>query len=141
MAELEKLYYINVGKEGTFKPSGNQQYDTTAKDVDILFDHLKANNQKKIVVYFHGGLVGASGGMNTASRIKRYVKERTTSHPVAFVWETGPVETILQNLEPLSNQQLVLILLHGMVYCQRYVFGALIYRHHNLCLRFQANPK
>jgi hypothetical protein len=100
---LEKIYYLNVGKHGTFQPSGNEQYDTTAADVDQLFDHLEQKGQKKLVIYFHGGLVNANSGMNTAERIVRYVNGNTSSHPVCFVWETGLLETIGQNFDTIGQ--------------------------------------
>lgn len=102
---LDKCYYINVGDHGSFKPSGNPDYNTTAANVDELFDHLKANGQRRLVVFFHGGLVNARRGMQSAERISRYVKLYTQSHPVCFVWETGLLETIWQNFDTLQHSE------------------------------------
>jgi hypothetical protein len=101
---LEKLYYINVGKDGTFKPSGNSIYDTSADDVDKLFDDLLKRSQKKLLIYFHGGLVKADEGMKVAERITRYTTEQqVNAHPICFVWETGLLETLGQNWEKIGN--------------------------------------
>jgi len=59
---LEKTYYVNVGPRGTFKPSGKRDFDSTPQDVDALVDHLRHNRRKKIVLYFHGGLVNQIQG-------------------------------------------------------------------------------
>ncbi|MBV4360497.1 hypothetical protein [Pinibacter aurantiacus] len=105
MPNLEKIYYVNLGKNGTFKPSGNEQTDTTATDLDSIIDHLRATDQKKIVLYFHGGLVSAASGLNTAERITGYVTDNTAAHPVSFVWETGLFETIKQNFDTIYQSE------------------------------------
>jgi hypothetical protein len=102
-ATFGKRFYVNVGKDGTFKPSGNQEYDTTAGDIDALFEDLRAQQQKKILLYFHGGLVSANSGMDTAQRIFKYVTNGSTHYPIAFVWETGLFETIGQNIETIGQ--------------------------------------
>ncbi len=95
---LSKLNYVNVGKNGTFRPSGNSEFDTAPADVDALFAHLQANGKKKIGLYFHGGLVSAKSGMNTANHITPLITGNTDVHPISFIWETGLFETIGQNL-------------------------------------------
>jgi hypothetical protein len=103
MATLDKLYYVNVGPAGTFKPSGNSQFDSTPQDVDKIFENLQQKNRKKIVLYFHGGLVNQNAGMGTAERITRYINNNTDAHPISFVWETGFIETIKQNIEIIHS--------------------------------------
>lgn len=105
MVELDKRYYINVGDNGTFKPSGNHTYDTTAADVDKIIEELKSrNNHKKILLYFHGGLVNAENGMQTAARIYNLTKDSET-YPIAFVWETGLKDTLVQNLDTIYKSE------------------------------------
>lgn len=98
MALLDKLYYVNVGPAGTFKPSGNSQFDSTPQDVDKIIESLHQKNRKKIVLYFHGGLVNQNAGMDTAERITRHINENADAHPISLVWETGFGETIKQNI-------------------------------------------
>ncbi|MGM9476160.1 hypothetical protein ACS5PU_07010 [Pedobacter sp. GSP4] len=97
MTTLSKLNYVNVGKHGTFAPSGSPLFDTTAADVDKIFESLKDGD--RLLLYFHGGLVNTQSGMETAERITRYVTTGTQSHPVSFVWETGLIDTVKQNLD------------------------------------------
>jgi hypothetical protein len=92
-----------VGKSGTFHPSGNPGYDTTAADIDAMLDGFHEKNLRRLVLYFHGGLVSADSGMDTAARITRYVTDGSTSHPVSFVWETGLAETVKQNFSTIAG--------------------------------------
>ena len=98
---LSKLHYINVGKNGTFRPSGKHEYDTTPADIDDLFAYLQTNGKKKIALYFHGGLVSAKSGMNTATHVTPLITGNTDVHPISFIWETGLFETIWQNLDDI----------------------------------------
>ncbi|MGZ3814179.1 MAG: alpha/beta hydrolase [Mucilaginibacter sp.] len=98
MPALSKLNYIDVGPGGTFKPSGNPNYDTTAADVDAIFAMLQASGKKKILVYFHGGLVSEESGMRTAVAVTEMITAGTDVHPISFIWETGLIETVSQNI-------------------------------------------
>lgn len=96
--ELDRLYYVNVGEKGTFKPGTDPVFNSTPAQIDDIFTDLERRGKKKIVLYFHGGLVSAPDGLDTARRISRYVTGKTDAHPVSFVWQTGVKETIEQNL-------------------------------------------
>lgn len=102
---LDKLNYINVGKDGTFAPSGNANFDTTAADIDKMFAFLKEKKQRRLFLYFHGGLVNANSGMQAAERIVSHANLDTTAcpYPVCFVWETGLVETLMQNFDTIKK--------------------------------------
>jgi len=102
MADFSQLNFVNVGPGGTFQPSGDVQ--TTPEDVDAIFDHLRATNAQKLVLYFHGGLVPESTGMATAEKMWGVFKDH--AHPVTFVWETGFLETVGRNLKTISATRL-----------------------------------
>lgn len=102
---LKKQYYINVGKKGTFTPGKDPKFNTSPQEIDELFEILKSNGTTKILLYFHGGLVNAQSGLNTAKRIKNHVKVGSDSHPISFVWQTDFKTTILQNLDTISNSK------------------------------------
>lgn len=102
METLEKNYYINVGANGTFRDSG--KVHTTSSDVDNIFKFLNENEVEKLVIYFHGGLVSEKNGMNAAELMKNYFADtKLKRHVVSFVWETGPIETLVQNLKELKE--------------------------------------
>lgn len=95
---LSRNNYVNVGKEGTFLAGNDPLFNSTPQEIDELFQNLKNKNKTKIVFYFHGGLVPAEDGMDTAKRIVKYVEKDTDAHPICFIWETGLSKTIMHNL-------------------------------------------
>jgi hypothetical protein len=102
MANLEKIYFINAGKKGTFAESG--QHSTSPADVDELFKYLDAKDIEKLIIYFHGGLVSETNGMAAAGLMKStFASPGSKRHVVTFVWETGPMETVTQNLDDLTK--------------------------------------
>lgn len=115
MASLEKKYYVNLGPNASFEPSGNPEYDTLPEDIDELFSQLKARGQKHIVLQFHGGLVSARSGMKTAERLVGKLLAGTPAHPVSFIWETGLVETIGQNMNEIHETKLFKKLLEKII--------------------------
>ncbi|CAM1354460.1 lipase family protein [Tenacibaculum halocynthiae] len=88
---MNKLNYINIGDNGTFKDSG--EISSSPNDVDLIFEHLKENNIENISIHIHGGLVKEEAGMAVAKMMTPVYNE-VNSHPVTFVWETGLFETI-----------------------------------------------
>ncbi|MBK7389243.1 MAG: hypothetical protein IPI23_09310 [Bacteroidetes bacterium] len=50
-----KDFIINVGPNGTFRPSGS--YQTLPEHIDAIFQRYETDKVKKISIYFHGGLV------------------------------------------------------------------------------------
>lgn len=102
---LSKNHYINVGKKGTFSPGNNPIFNSTPKEIDDLFAELKSSGTSKILLYFHGGLVPAHSGLQTANRIVRYVKSGSDVHPICFVWETGLTKTIYHNLDTIATSK------------------------------------
>lgn len=100
---LNRINYVHVGKHGTFYPDNNTLYNSTPNEVDSLFKFLKENNKSKLLLYFHGGLVPADEGLKTAERIVRYSSSGSDSHAFCFIWETGWMKTITDNLTTISN--------------------------------------
>ncbi len=101
---LSKLNYVNVGTAGTFTKTGD--YSTTPQDVDALIEHIR--QQKKIVIHFHGGLIKEKKGIEIAERL---AGEYQGAHPVTIVWETGPIETIKDNITSIHKTELFSCLL------------------------------
>ena len=102
---LSRNNYINVGKEGSFLSGNDPIFNSTPQEIDQLFKELKDNNKTKIVLYFHGGLVPAKDGMDTAKRIVHYVEKNTDAHPICFIWETGLYKTVMHNLSIVEKSE------------------------------------
>jgi hypothetical protein len=99
---LEKIYFINAGKDGTFADSGN--YFTTPEDIDDLQKYLLDNDIDRLILYCHGGLVSEKSGVEAAVLMKdKFASLPDKRHVVSMVWETGPLETVVQNLNELKD--------------------------------------
>ena len=100
---LSKLNYVNVGRDGTFAPSGD--VNSTPADVDALMGHLRSEAKNHVVIHLHGGLVSESAGMGVAeSMLPTY--EAAGAHPVSIVYETGFLETLQGNLSSIHETKL-----------------------------------
>jgi hypothetical protein len=94
---------IHVGPGGTFQSSG--AYQTTPADIDALFEELRTSEAKSLVMYFHGGLVSESVGTETAKSIAP-VFQSAGAVPLSFVWETGLLEILRDNLLEIYKTEL-----------------------------------
>ena len=116
---LDPKNYVNVGKKGTFAPSGHLA--STPAQLDALIAHLEQAATPRVVLHFHGGLVGEAAGIQVAEKLHApYVA--AGAHPVFFVWETGPFETIKNNLGSIHGTTLFQSLLK---YALKYAAGKL----------------
>lgn len=104
--------YLNVGPKGTFRKSGT--YRSQPSDVDALFADLAAGSRSKLTIHFHGGLVDEAEGMKVAQKMMP-VYDAAGAHPLTFVWETGPLETIRTNLDTIHRTELFQFLLRKLI--------------------------
>lgn len=95
---FSKLNYINVGKSGTYTPTG--EYKTTPEDIQSIISHVSETSEH-IAIHFHGGLVDEDTGMQTAKNMASVYKE-AGAHPITFVWETGFLETLKESWKDIS---------------------------------------
>ena len=112
MADFTKLNFINIGPNGPFRASG--QLQTLPEDVDEIIDHIEKMRQRKVVLHFHGGLVNEKMGIETAKKM-HHVYEVTGSHSIAFVWETGLLETIHSNLSTIGSSAFFKKICHHII--------------------------
>ncbi len=89
---------VKIGLGGTFRPSG--EIRTNASDIDAIFAHVKQSAAERLTLHFHGGLNSAQQGLATARMMQSTYKD--VSYPITFVWETGFIETLRQNLRTVS---------------------------------------
>jgi hypothetical protein len=103
---------INIGPNGTFGSSGALR--TTVADLDHLESQLATGDKTRLVLYFHGGLVGEQQGHALAERLTRQYAN-SPAIPVTVVWETAPVEILKSNLEKLHDTKLFKKLLSWII--------------------------
>ncbi|CDU02272.1 hypothetical protein VCR12J2_620750 [Vibrio coralliirubri] len=84
--------YFHIGKDGSFENSGD--FQTSPEELQTMVSNL---TRPAIDIVIHGGLVSEENGMDNARLfINSY---QSTSNELMFViWETGPIETLKQNL-------------------------------------------
>jgi hypothetical protein len=99
----EKDFIINVGPQGTFKPSGS--YQSIPADIDAMFSRYENDGVKKITLFFHGGLVDEKTGLATAIKMGKHFSSIGQT-PICFVWETGLMETVTSNIGKVSETKL-----------------------------------
>ena len=96
---LSPLNYVHT-RNGRF--SG--QTETQAADVERLLDaYFAAPSPNGLILHFHGGLVTREGAKGVAELLlPRY--QAAGAYPVFYVWESGPWETIRNNLADIAKE-------------------------------------
>jgi hypothetical protein len=98
-----KDFIVNIGPQGTFKPSGS--YKSIPADIDAMFQKFETENIKRITLYFHGGLVNEKIGIETAVKIEKHFSS-INQRPICLVWETGLMEIFSANIGKISETKL-----------------------------------
>ena len=91
------LHHIDLW-EGQFYPGG-----TTSDDLIRAFDNFQASKlNNHLCVFFHGGLVSRSEGLDTASRL---IGEYTNAgaYPFFFIWNSGLLDALKSKMQPYDN--------------------------------------
>jgi hypothetical protein len=77
--------------------------DSKAADVTRIIDlAVAANMQRGLLLHFHGGLVKKEQGLAIAARLTQ-IYENAQAYPVFFVWESGFVESLLNNKDDIAH--------------------------------------
>lgn len=82
--------------------------DTKAGDVDRLlaeFESQRARWASGLVVHFHGGLVSHEAGKKVARDLQDDY-EAALAYPVFFVWESGLLDNVRNNLGDIAKEKL-----------------------------------
>ena len=119
---MSGIEFVNVGREGSFHASGN--HATSPKDVDDLFESLRSSEAKRLVLHFHGGLVSEAKGVVIARKMAAVYRSDGV-HPLTFVWETGLLETLRDNLSSIHRTKLFRKLLKWVLKRTAERFGGL----------------
>ena len=109
--DLEALrpHVVNLS-EGAFRQSGS--YETTAADVDAIFDvHLprwaeasaSRSGPLRVLFWAHGGLVDERSGLDIARHHVDWWKANGV-YPIYFVWETGFADALRSVLEAVQHR-------------------------------------
>lgn len=93
---------IHVGPNGGFKQSGD--FSTSAEQLSAIVDEISNADKKRLIIYFHGGLVNEKSGMESAKKVNLELKHED-HYIVSFIWETGLIETLKDNLDDIFTSR------------------------------------
>ena len=83
----------------------NGRFDSTTRtQLDALFDAFRKDGTGNLAVHFHGGLVKEAGAMSMADRLLPVYRQDGVAYPVFFVWETGLLETLRNNVGDILQE-------------------------------------
>ena len=87
------LHVVETAKNGALA--------TPRRDVDAIIDALQ--DEGRIVLHFHGGLVNAAAGRRISDNLQG-TYEDAGAYPVFFVWHSGLLEVIRGNLKKIVEE-------------------------------------
>jgi len=80
----------------------NSSRDDVSRIVGVMID---AAPQKGLTIHFHGGLVSEKSGRDIAARLQP-VYEKGGAWPLFFVWESGLIEAVGNNLRDIGQEKI-----------------------------------
>jgi hypothetical protein len=84
--------------------------DSPRSKIDMMISSALAQQAAgPLVVHFHGGLVSFNTGKDGATRLLP-IYQQAGGYPVFFVWESGLIETIKNNLGEVSKENIFRII-------------------------------
>lgn len=109
LVRLQK-HVVNIGNNGRLSARG--KFASTPEQVDQIFNHMKERHDQwrkerptepmRIVFYAHGGLNSESTGLKIAGQHRGWWLNNHV-YPVYFAWQSGAVETMLNQLTDLAE--------------------------------------
>lgn len=113
--DLQRLavHVVNLGNNGQL--SANGKFVSTPGQIDRLFQHMsiwhdwwvkdQPGSKRHVVLYAHGGLVSEADGLaNAQKHLNWWLNNRV--YPLSFAWQSGPAETIIDQLADLTRGRL-----------------------------------
>lgn len=116
--DLKRLYnhVINLGNNGRFSDWG--KFRSRPHQLNHIFDHIQQVHdqwaaqhtgeepfKRRIVIYAHGGMVSEKSGLDQADTTLNWWLNNQV-YPIYFAWQSGPGETVLNQLLDLSKVKL-----------------------------------
>jgi hypothetical protein len=103
--DLSRLakHVVNLDNDGRLSTSG--RFVSSPAQIDRIFDHMKLWHdqwasqgiRKHVVIYAHGGLVSEADGLRTADKHLNFWLNNHV-YPLYFAWQSGPAETLVDQL-------------------------------------------
>jgi hypothetical protein len=115
LARLDR-HVVNLGNDGKLSTSG--RFSSTPAQIDRIFARMKDYHDswaqhptgstpapRRIAIWAHGGLNSESTGLSIAwNQLNWWLNNRV--YPITFAWQSGPSETLVDQLTDLTHKQM-----------------------------------
>lgn len=81
---------------------GGAGVDHGPADIDAILAAISASGKKRLVIHFHGGLVSKPSALTIAETLLPVYSP--CAYPLFFVWESGPWETMRNNVADIARE-------------------------------------
>jgi hypothetical protein len=106
-------HVVNIGNDGLLSTTG--QFVSTPAQIEKIFAHMERWHEfwrkddpglkRHVVFYAHGGMISERNGLVGAQRdLNWWLNNRI--YPIYFAWQSGPAETLLNQLVDLARSKL-----------------------------------
>ncbi|WP_459803201.1 C1 family peptidase [Herbidospora sp. RD11066] len=100
-------YVVNLGNDGRLAKIGS--FESSPRQIEAALTQMDATHAKwggqerHVVLYAHGGLTSGGTGQDIARRdLGWWLANRI--YPITFAWQTGAIETLLDQLADLTGR-------------------------------------
>ncbi len=95
-----RKHVLNVGNDGTLSQSG--QATSSPAQLREIIAGIEATAARDVVIYVHGELKSESSGLNQVQEQFQWWLNNKV-YPIFIVWESGPLETLIDQLSDLVH--------------------------------------
>ncbi|MEP7184328.1 MAG: hypothetical protein ABI767_00705 [Rhodanobacter sp.] len=95
------IYSVNGRLTGPGDATGS-----SLADISRIVGAALESDDPALVIHFHGGLVNRAAGEGIARRLCPLYEGAPTIYPLFFVWESGLIESIKNNLRDIADDKL-----------------------------------
>ena len=105
MTTIDNRHFLAVGDDGNYSKKG--KYQSAPDQVQLIVNHLKQRQIKELSIYFHGGLVNELSAEKSITRVFEALAQRNKpdSEALSFIWKTGFLETVRDNLDEIFSSK------------------------------------
>lgn len=107
------VHVVNIGNDGLLSTTG--QFISTPVQIEKIFAHMERWHEfwlkddpslkRHVVLYAHGGMINEQNGLLGAQRdLNWWLNNRI--YPIYFAWQSGPAETLLDQLVDVAKRKL-----------------------------------
>lgn len=105
MTNIDNNHFLAVGDGGKYSHTG--AYRSNPDQVKAIITHLKEQKITELTLYFHGGLVDENSAETSILRVMNALAEREkpNAEVLSFIWKTGFLETVRDNLDEIFKSK------------------------------------